>query len=193
MGDLWFTADTHFGHANIIKHAGRPFRSAAEMDEALIQLWNETVKPQDTVWHLGDFMWSVKPTEWVVRAKELHGHLRLVVGNHDTSSVTKKLKKWGDSSGFERIEDLYFMKLGDRKRAGLEGLVLCHYPMVTWNKKHFGVVHLHGHCHGSLQRRDRRAIDVGVDTHMYRPYNFDEIVTLVENAPIVIEDHHTRR
>ena len=50
----FFIADTHFGHANIIKFAKRPFDDVYEMDEALVANWNETVRPADTVFVLGD-------------------------------------------------------------------------------------------------------------------------------------------
>ncbi len=51
---IFFTADTHFGHTNIIKYDNRPFASAAEMNEALVANWNCKVSPTDTVYHLGD-------------------------------------------------------------------------------------------------------------------------------------------
>lgn len=34
---IYFTADTHFGHENIIRFCDRPFVSAEEMDEVLIE------------------------------------------------------------------------------------------------------------------------------------------------------------
>ncbi|MBL8880695.1 MAG: hypothetical protein JNG88_16400 [Phycisphaerales bacterium] len=52
---IWFTADTHFGHANIIKHCRRPFASVEEMDETLLRNINARVGRSDTLYHLGDF------------------------------------------------------------------------------------------------------------------------------------------
>jgi calcineurin-like phosphoesterase family protein len=52
---IWLTADTHFGHTNILKYCGRPFSSIEEMDETLINNWNNKVNQDDTVYHLGDF------------------------------------------------------------------------------------------------------------------------------------------
>ena len=51
---IYFTADHHFGHANIIRHCARPFQSVGEMDRALLDNWNARIKPQDTVYILGD-------------------------------------------------------------------------------------------------------------------------------------------
>ena len=55
MGKYWFTADLHLGHFNIIKYTGRPFKSLKEMNETLIRNWNARVKPEDTVFNVGDF------------------------------------------------------------------------------------------------------------------------------------------
>ena len=52
---IFFTADTHFGHANIIKYCHRPFATVEEMDDALVRNWNAVVSPDATVFHLGDF------------------------------------------------------------------------------------------------------------------------------------------
>ena len=55
MPSIWFTSDTHFSHCNIIKYCNRPFKDVDEMNKILIQNWNNVVRPDDIVWHLGDF------------------------------------------------------------------------------------------------------------------------------------------
>ena len=47
---IFFTADTHFGHNNVIRFCDRPFSSAAEMDEVMIRNWNARVTGGDTVY-----------------------------------------------------------------------------------------------------------------------------------------------
>lgn len=78
-------ADTHFGHANIIKYCNRPFATVEEMDAALIQNWNETVSNNDIVIHLGDLGLGKK--EYIANiVKQLNGKKILIMGNHDNWS-----------------------------------------------------------------------------------------------------------
>ena len=82
--NIWFTSDTHFGHARILEYCKdtRPFDSVSAMDEALIATWNKQVRPDDTVYHLGDF--AFKDAEHTLRLlKRLHGRIHLIYGNHD--------------------------------------------------------------------------------------------------------------
>ena len=87
---LYFTADLHLGHANIIRHCGRPFASVEDMDRCLIDNWNRRVRPEDTVYILGDLMFACKdPAAYLT---QLAGQKHLIVGNHD-SVWMKRLRK----------------------------------------------------------------------------------------------------
>jgi len=78
----YFTADQHFGHANIIKLCNRPFSDVQEMDEALITNWNRRVTNGDTIYIIGDLFFrnSVPAEEYL---KRLKGRKHLILGNHD--------------------------------------------------------------------------------------------------------------
>ena len=52
---IWLTADTHFFHHNVIRYCNRPYENVDQMNESLIETWNECIKPDDLVYHLGDF------------------------------------------------------------------------------------------------------------------------------------------
>lgn len=168
MPNIWFTADTHFGHANIIKYSNRPFSSVQEMDEMLVERWNARVKPNDTVWHLGDFAFHKSYDELNVLFKRLNGSKYLIVGNHDYDD-TKRLF-WESIRSMEEI------------RFGKQTVVLCHYGMRVWNKSHHGSIHLYGHSHGTLPGNNQ-SLDVGVDCWDYQPINYDEILERLKTLP----------
>ena len=79
---IFFTADLHFGHANIIRHCNRPFASVDEMDAVLIHNWNAAVGLKDEVYILGDFTMrsAVEAHKYLVR---LNGRKYFICGNHD--------------------------------------------------------------------------------------------------------------
>ena len=55
-GRVWFTADTHYGHQNIIFYCNRPFTNAQKMEQVMIARYRDVVKQEDTVYFLGDFL-----------------------------------------------------------------------------------------------------------------------------------------
>ena len=93
----FLTGCTHFGHRGIIRLCQRPFSDVGEMDEALIDYWNETVRPTDTVVHHGDFGWN----DGVDYLSRLNGKIILLQGNHDPAglgqhylSIKHNKRKW---------------------------------------------------------------------------------------------------
>lgn len=165
---IWFTSDTHFGHTNIIKHCARPFSTAEEMDVDLIARWNAVVRPDDEVWHLGDFAYrNAKAVASYL--SRLNGRIHLIHGNHD-SAATKALAAWASSQPFAEIK--------------LDGtrISLMHYAMRVWPASHHGALHFFGHSHGSLPG-DRQSCDVGVDAWDFRPVSLDEIRERLATLP----------
>jgi calcineurin-like phosphoesterase family protein len=158
---VWFTADTHFGHGGALGRFKRPFGSVAEMDEALIARWNESVGARDEVWHLGDFAYRMKPPRMADLLARLNGIKHLVTGNND-GPETVALSGWASVQAYREIE------LGGVR------LVLCHYPFRTWNGMYKGAYDLHGHSHGHLAGLTRQ-VDVGVDVWGFRPITLEMI------------------
>ena len=159
---VFFTSDTHFGHAGALSLYHRPFASVAAMNEALIARWNETVGPADEVWHLGDFSLRQKPEIVAATLARLHGRKHLVAGNNDPPATTG-LADWIDVQPYAEIET-----------DGVP-LVLCHYPFRTWRGMGKGWLNLHGHSHGRLAPQ-RWQFDVGVDVRDFRPVTLGELL-----------------
>lgn len=55
-------------------------------------------------------------------------------------------------------------------------VVMCHYPLLTWDKAHHGSYMLHGHVHSTVPVNDtHRRYDVGVDANDYAPVSWEYI------------------
>ena len=85
--NIFFTADHHFGHENIIKFSERPFESLDHMNEELIKRWNKKIQPGDTVYHLGDMSLG-KPDFTKEILDRLNGNIHLIKGNHEGAALT---------------------------------------------------------------------------------------------------------
>lgn len=183
---VWFTADTHFGHGNIIKYCQRPFMSRAEQattqadprarlrlseetvtrhDDALLNAINSRVAPDDHLWIVGDFCWGGFAEARRYRDRIRCEHVFLVWGNHDRGEIAPVFQDTMEQ-GMIRVEG--------------QEIWLNHYPMRSWNKAFHGSWHLYGHVHGRLQREDERNAgtlvrDVGVDACEYRPVSFADL------------------
>lgn len=168
MADVFFTADSHFGHKGILRLSQRPFKSVEEMEDGLVERWNAAVRPGDVVYHLGDFCFKGSKAAEQVLAR-LNGEIVLIRGNHDSEN-SLKLPRW------RGVHDL--LEVSHQKQR----LVLCHYPMLEWPGAWKGAVHLHGHTHGLVPPLDRRA-DVGVDVWDYSPVSLERILERIAEAP----------
>jgi len=159
MRRLYFIADTHFGHAEIIKTFQRPFSGPDEMTETLIENWNEVVGQNDLIYHLGDFgLWLRVDLSGIFR--RLHGHKILIRGNHDNEETLAL--PWTDAAKGLMIT------------AQSQDIWLSHNPQTSWEGCEQGAWHLYGHVHGR-GRRNGLSLDAGVDCWDFRPVGFAEI------------------
>ena len=139
MGKIFYIADLHFGHANVIRFDNRPYKNVEEMNRALINNWNSVVTNDDTVYILGDFCWSKEPV-WINLLDQLKGKKVLIKGNHDLKKMSYSLK-----NKFEDIKD--YKEINDNGTK----VILSHYPMPFWNGQFRDSVHLYGHIHNTHQ------------------------------------------
>ena len=183
--DIFFTSDTHFGHANILKYCQRPFDDIDSMNEALIKNWNSVVKDNDIVFHLGDFMFGNTNRFWEIRSR-LNGRIYLIHGNHDY-----KLMEEVDNieDGFEDILSQMRIVINSQK------IYLNHFPYLTFDGVYkekpgwelFG--HVHSTKNGSSNGADIQRLkylfpcqyDVGVDNNNYTPVSFNQVKEIIEN------------
>ncbi len=179
---IWFISDTHYSHANIVrgvskwgdKSGCRDFNTLEAHDEWLVGMINEKVGITDTLYHLGDWSFGGKNKITEFRNK-LHCSCIIVIpGNHDHHLSHADARQTGLN-----VEDKYV----EFNYKGLQ-LVLCHYPIESWNNMERGARHLHGHTHGQLPVKSGR-IDVGIDG--IGLISLDEIASL----PLPTDQRHS--
>ena len=177
----YFTSDYHLDHANVIRYDKRPFKDTNEMNEYIIKMQNETVKPEDNFFFLGDFSFNSKRTEYFLT--RLTGKLHFIKGNHDHKDTVKLYEKYGNYLGEQRLINVNGQEI-----------VLNHYSMDVWNKSHHGSWHLYGHSHGSLpDNKYARKFDVGCMLHKYIPLELEDVRKIINKKEYQPIDHHGKR
>lgn len=181
----YFVSDPHFFHQNSIKHSNRPWKFADEMNEGLIENWNNTVTDDDEVYCLGDFSFAGPERSESVVCR-LKGKKFMIRGNHDHKNVLKRIEPY-----FIWIKDVFMLTVQDINpyaptqamsvyNSKNQMIWLSHYPHLTWPQEHYGVWHLHGHCHGTLKDDpNKMRLDVGVDCTNYKPISYQEVKELM--------------
>lgn len=159
----YWTSDTHFDHANIIKYCARPFSNVEEMNEILIDRWNFRVNSEDTVYHLGDFQLGKKERISEILSR-LKGHKILIKGNHDRSMLA--MHKLGFDAVFESLVSI------------IDGhqIFMSHNPDMQPSYRFIGkYIRLCGHVHEKWKRKDD-TINVGVDQWNFTPRTLAELL-----------------
>ena len=165
----WVIADTHFGHANIIRHGERPFRTLGEMDATLIANWNETIADGDTVYHLGDFSGPPMNRRIEEIAEGLRGRIVLIAGNHDRISPRM-------AAAFTRVTGPQKVRTSVN---GIRGVALSHVPLHLAGTDEPGKITVAGNLHGHIHQRTSptpQHCNVCVEHTAYRPIRLEEAV-----------------
>jgi calcineurin-like phosphoesterase family protein len=163
----FFTSDIHFGDERIMKLCGRPFSTTHEMDEFIIAKWNKKVLPNDTVWVLGDLVSLEHFNKDLLN--RLNGKIYLILGNHDYPVR-------------ERIASETKIKLCAESSCLSDGIVMFHYPIMDWNGRDNGTIHLYGHVHNKdiigMKEYfvDKLAFNVCMDVNDFEPKTLKELI-----------------
>jgi len=162
ISNIWFTADTHFGHQRTLELSMRPFANTKEMDWAMVKGWNELVTENDIVYHLGDFG---SPSY----LKHLEGkQILFLIGNYDKPDVVS-----------EMLIDKRVSIIENNDEIKLNGYIihLIHEPE---NGNGIDNFFLFGHIH-KFQMVKPNGLNVGVDCHCFKPIN-EKTVLFYRNA-----------
>ena len=193
--NIFFISDLHIGHKNVLKFDSRPFADVDEMHIEMIKRWNEVVDDDDIVYYLGDLAFARDElTKWFIYS--LKGKINFILGNHDKMKDIIKFGRWENihEYGTEinvKDEDT----IGSRGSNGYQRIIMSHYPILSWNKSHYGSWHLHGHCHGSLIKSNqdyykRKVMDVGCNVIDYTPISYEKVKGIMVKKGISSVDHH---
>ena len=178
---IYFISDTHYGHSNIIGFCKRPFENVEEMNEKMIENWNNKVPADGIVYHLGDFSWGGYQ-QWKSIRERLNGEIILIKGNHDIKNL------------MPTANDL-FKSVSFQMRIEIEGrkIWLNHFPLLCYSGTYrdfdrfefnlFGHVHLSNHkerntgrdCDRCFQMLFPTQYDVGVDFNEFAPISWKEV------------------
>ena len=169
---IYLTSDLHFNHMNILKYEpeSRPFNSIEEMNETIIQNWNEVVTANDTVYVLGDMAMGMIE-DAIPLIKRLNGKIILIRGNHDTKKRLEAFKEIGIE-----VHDIFYLPYKGKY------FIMCHFPiaskefidMVRYDNSE--VVNLYGHLHHNAPKGYvDGTYHVGLDTNNLKPISIDKI------------------
>lgn len=156
----YYISDQHHGHIGILKWRSN-FKNIEEMDELIINNWNRKVTKHDRVFILGDFSLGTK--EYTLKIlRKLNGEKLLIRGNHCSVIKYAEVK-----AKFGFIKD-YYCK---------DGIVMCHYPFMSWRGQHKDWISLYGHTHANYPRiRIPNAYNCCVEVNNYEPCTLEEII-----------------
>lgn len=159
MSKIYFIADTHFGDKNIIKYEGRPFKDVEEMNNVLIENWNNTVGSMDTIFVVGDF---ISDSRYLDIIHKLKGKIKIIVGNHDVPLIDD-YRRYGNVEVFEYpiILDNFWM--------------VSHEPLYITENSPYANIFGHIHNNPMYLTVSIRSYCVCVERNGYKPICFDYI------------------
>lgn len=167
MPSVFLVSDSHFTHQGVCRFTRddgftklRPWDNVEDMDRDMIEYWNDTVKPTDKVYHLGDVVINRKA---LAIMPKLHGDKVLIRGNHDIFKLSDYTPHFRDIRAYHVMN----------------GLILSHVPIHPDSLGRFGC-NIHGHLHANRVKLadgsiDPRYYNVCVEQTNFRPILFEEV------------------
>jgi calcineurin-like phosphoesterase family protein len=171
----YLIADTHFNHRLMIERQLRPFASVEEMNETLVERWNAVVRTIDEVYVIGDFSLG-DPVGASILFGRLNGRKSLIAGNHDSTQV--KNFPW------ERVDWLRQISHNHKR------IIMCHFPIESWNGRSQGYLHAHGHIHASPFRQVPNRFNLSAEVLDYRPISLDDLLARAVPREELKYTHH---
>lgn len=164
---IYLISDTHFGDEAIIRYEKWPFKDSHDYMDTFIHTWNQTIMPEDEIYHLGDVSSLAKEKTKDILDR-LCGHKYLVMGNHDRHL---SIMDWHDI-GFERVYDHPIL---------IDGFVLLsHEPLyMTLNMPY---INIFGHVHGNPIYKDVSPCGCCVcgERNNWTPQLYDSVCSLIK-------------
>ena len=172
MSNIWLISDTHFNHNKDFLWGPRGFNSVWEMNETIIEKWNNVIKYNDIVYHLGDTIMG-NLDDGIELLKRLNGKIRLAIGNHDTN---ERIKAFSNLYNFDDIQ------FGYRLKDGKKGLLLTHYPLLSGNFDNSKTYSIHGHTHSPNAFCEYDMMyNVNCDAHNCNPVAWEDMIKEINN------------
>ncbi len=165
---LYFTSDTHLGHAAVIRHDSAPFPDIDTRDQFILDRHNDLIGQQDDLYHLGDVAMTADKLFWYLG--KANGRIHLIRGNHDDKIA------WKHRELFASAHEAHYLRAENKR------IYLSHYAHRTWRNSHHGSYHLYGHSHGCLPNFGR-SMDVGVKPMNYSPISLAEVILRLDKQP----------
>jgi calcineurin-like phosphoesterase family protein len=182
MTKTWLVSDTHFGHHNVYKFTDmrtgdviRPWAANADEGDAIMrQTWNERVKPNDRVYHLGDV---AIPRRGLKMMEGLHGRKILIRGNHDIFKLPDYAEYFEDIRGTHKLANV----------------ILTHYPIHRESIPMWCRGIIHGHTHSNMVRMADDSLDplfqnVCIEYTNQGPVEFEEVLERFPKLDRVVKD-----
>lgn len=178
----FFSSDWHLSHKFMVQNRG--FDSINEMNELILNNFMSVIKSEDEFYFLGDLSWNedIILDFFINYISKRKIKFYWILGNHDHNNKLNRYKDY--CVEIVSIKEIYLSKD--------QSITMCHYPMVSWNKSHFGAWQLYGHHHKNLnavpnmfllERTLGKTLNVNCEFHNFFPWSQDEIVEYMKNRP----------